>query len=61
MEDNNFRVPQISKFITNLSLFDGKAELIKAYADKYLAGDLGNLAGYDLGKYKSNMAKVVKF
>ena len=61
MEDKNFGVPQISKFIDNLSLFDGSEDAIKAYADKFKSGVRRNLAGYDIDKYKSNMAKVHKF
>ena len=61
MADNNFGVPQISNFIDNLSLFDGKEELIKAYAEKFAAGERSNLAGYDIPNYKKGMARVIKF
>ena len=61
MADNNFGIPQISKFISNTDLFDGKAELAEKYAEKIKSGTLSNLAGYDLKAYKANLAKVVKF
>ncbi len=56
--DNNFGIPQISKYIDNLSLFDGKEEAIQAYAAEVKSGKLDNMAGYDLGSYKNNMAKI---
>lgn len=60
-DNNNFGVPQISKFITNLSLFDGKEAAIQAYADKFAEGFRSNLAGYDIKDYPNNMAKVITF
>ena len=60
MEDN-FGIPQISKYISNLALFDGKPELIEKYAAKVKEGRLDNLSGTDLKSYKGKMAKVVKF
>lgn len=59
MEDKNFGIPQISKFITNTDLFDGKEELAQKYAEKVKSGVLPNMAGYDLSTYKKKMAKVV--
>lgn len=58
--DDNFGIPQISKYITNLSLFDGKPELIEKYAAKVKEGRLDNLSGTDLKSYNSKMAKFVK-
>lgn len=60
MEDKNFGIPQISKFISNTDLFDGKEELASKYAEKIKSGSLSNLAGYDIASYKSKMAKVIK-
>ena len=59
--EENFGIPQISKFITNLSLFDGKPEAIEKYAAKIKAGKLDNLSGTDLKGYNAKMAKVIKF
>jgi hypothetical protein len=59
--EENFGIPQISKFITNLSLFDGKPEAIEKYASKIKAGKLDNLSGTDLKSYNAKMAKVIKF
>ena len=59
--DENFGIPQISKFITNLSLFDGKPELIEKYATKIKEGKLDNLSGTDLKTYHSKTANVIKF
>jgi len=59
--EENFGIPQISKYISNLSLFDGKPELIEKYATKVKEGRLDNLSGTDLKSYKGKMAKVVKF
>lgn len=61
MEDKNYGIPQISKFISNTDLFDGKDELAQKYAEKIKSGVLQNMAGYDLKAYKSNMAKVITF
>lgn len=61
MEDKNYGIAQISKFISNTDLFDGKDEVAQKYAEKIKAGNYSNMAGYDLNTYKSNMAKVVKF
>ena len=58
--EENFGIPQISKYITNLALFDGKPELIEKYATKVKEGRLDNLSGTDLASYRSKMAKVVK-
>ncbi|MBY0427528.1 MAG: hypothetical protein K2Q22_17970 [Cytophagales bacterium] len=58
--DGNFGIPQISKFISNTDLFDGKAEVAEKYAEKIKSGSLSNMAGYDLKSYKANMAKVIK-
>jgi hypothetical protein len=58
---NNFGIPQISKYISNTDLFDGKAEVAEKYAAAIKAGQLSNMAGYDLKTYKSKMAKVVVF
>ena len=58
---NNFGIPQISKYITNTDLFDGKAEVAEKYAEAIKAGKLSNMAGYDLKTYKSKMAKVITF
>jgi hypothetical protein len=58
--DENFGIPQISKYITNLSLFDGKPELIENYAEKVKGGRLDNLSGTDLKSYRGKMAKIVK-
>ena len=60
MEEKNFGIPQISKFITNTDLFDGKEDVAQKYAEKIKSGSLSNMAGYDLTAYKKNMAKVVK-
>lgn len=57
--DANFGIAQISKYISNTDLFDGKAEVAEKYAEKIKAGQLSNMAGYDLKSYKSRMAKVV--
>jgi len=59
MEDKNYGIAQISKFISNLDLFDGKPEAIEAYAKKVNSGVLDNLTGYDIKSYKSNMAKII--
>lgn len=59
--EENFGIPQISKYITNLALFDGKPELIEKYAAKVKGGTLDNLSGTDLKTYKNKMAKIVKF
>jgi len=59
--EENFGIPQISKYISNLSLFDGKPESIEKYAAKVKEGRLDNLSGTDLKSYKGKMAKVVKF
>lgn len=59
--DKNFGIPQISKHITNTDLFDGKEELAEKYAAKVKAGNLSNMAGYDLATYNSKMAKIVTF
>lgn len=59
--DENFGIPQISKFVTNLALFDGKPELIEKYAAKVKSGRLDNLSGTDLKSYNSKMAKIIKF
>ncbi len=59
--DENFGIPQISKYITNLSLFDGKPELIEKYAEKVKGGRLDNLSGTDLSTYRGKMAKIIKF
>jgi hypothetical protein len=61
MMEENFGIPQISKFITNLALFDGKPELIEKYATKVKAGKLDNLSGTDLKNYNSKMARIIKF
>ena len=59
--DENFGIPQISKFITNLALFDGKPELIEKYASKIKEGRLDNLSGTDLKSYRTKMAKSITF
>lgn len=59
MEDKNFGIPQISKFISNTDLFDGKEDLAQKYAEKIKSGVLPNMAGYDLKSYASNMAKII--
>ncbi|MDX2188282.1 MAG: hypothetical protein SFY32_00335 [Bacteroidota bacterium] len=59
--DNNFGIPQISKFIDNLALFDGSEDAIKKYAEKIQAGKLDNLSGVDLANYKSKMAVIKSF
>lgn len=59
--DENFGIPAVSKFITNLALFDGKPELIEKYAAKIKEGRLDNLSGTDLKTYRNKMAKVIKF
>lgn len=59
--DNNFGMQQISKFIDNVSIFDGKEEAAQAYAEKVKGGQLDNLAGYNVADYKANMAKVIEF
>jgi hypothetical protein len=61
MADNNFGIPQISKFVDNLALFDGSEDAIKKYAEKIKAGKMENLSGVDLKGYKSKMAKIKKF
>ena len=60
-ENKNFGVPQISKFIDNLALFDGKEESIQAYSNEFAKGIRSNLAGYDIKEYPKNMAKVITF
>lgn len=59
MEDKNFGIPQISKFISNTDLFDGKDEVAQKYAEKIKANSYSNMAGYDLSAYKKGMAKVI--
>lgn len=61
MEDKNYGIAQISKFISNTDLFDGKDEVAQKYAEKIKANSYSNMAGYDLKAYKSNMAKVITF
>lgn len=61
MEDKNYGIAQISKFISNTDLFDGKDEVAQKYAEKILACSYSNMAGYDLKAYKNNMAKVITF
>lgn len=61
MEDKNFGIPQISKFITNTDLFDGKEELAQKYADKIIAGSYSNMAGYDVKTFNNGLAKVISF
>jgi hypothetical protein len=61
MSDNNFGIPQISKLVDNLALFDGSEDAIKKYAEKINAGKMDNLSGVDLASYKSKMAKIKKF
>lgn len=58
---DNFGIPQISKYISNTDLFDGKAEVAEKYAAAIKSGKLSNMAGYDLSTYKSKMAKVIVF
>ncbi len=59
MEDKNYGIPQISKFISNTDLFDGKDELAQKYAEKIKAGSYSNMAGYDLKTYKNGLARVI--
>lgn len=61
MSDNNFGIPQISKFVDNLALFDGSEDAIKKYAEKILANKLENLSGVDMANYASKMAKIKTF
>ncbi len=58
MEDKNYGIEQISKYISNTDLFDGKAEVAEAYAAKIKGGVYSNMAGYDIPNYKKNMAKI---
>ncbi|MDX2195773.1 MAG: hypothetical protein NW207_05090 [Cytophagales bacterium] len=58
--DDNFGIPQISKYITNLGLFDGKPELIEKYAAKVKSGKYDNIPGYDAAKYATQMARIAK-
>ncbi len=59
MDDKNFGIPQISKFISNTDLFDGKEEVAQKYAEKIKAESYSNMAGYDLKSYKNGLAKVI--
>lgn len=61
MSDNNFGIPQISKFVDNLALFDGSEDAIKKYAEKINANKLENLSGVDLANYKEKMAVIKTF
>jgi hypothetical protein len=60
MEDKNFGIPQISKFITNTDLFDGKEDVAQKYAEKIKAGNYSNLAGYDIKSFNANLARIIK-
>lgn len=59
--EENFGIQQISPFVTNLGLFDGSADAIKAYAEKVKAGKLENVVGVDKANYTAKMAKIIKF
>jgi len=59
VDDKNFGIPQISKFISNTDLFDGKEEVAQKYAEKIKAESYSNMAGYDLKSYKNGLAKVI--
>jgi hypothetical protein len=59
--EQNFGIPQISPFITNTALFDGKEDAAKAYAEKVSAGILGNVVGVDKPNYNAKMAKIITF
>jgi len=59
--EGNFGIRQISPFISNTALFDGKEDVAKAYADKIKAGKFDNITGVDRSTYTAKMAKIVIF
>ncbi|MCS7004526.1 MAG: hypothetical protein NZM38_04290 [Cytophagales bacterium] len=59
--EGNFGIGQISPFISNTALFDGKEEVAKAYAEKIKANKFDNITGVDKANYKAKMARIIKF